>query len=111
MAKHEFCIMSETPENERYDSYDPQKHECQVYIDDDYIEPLLPYFEGILCYCHTRLITSYNLIYCGITLIPPDSSKQFVLVFKEHNHGQYDELIVLFKKSVDENKYIIHYGL
>ena len=111
MAKHEFAIMRETPNNERYDSYEPQNYSSLISIDDDYIEILIPSFEGILCYCHTRLIEINNLVYCGITLIPPESAKLFVVVFEGNNMGQYDALIDLFKQAIKQEKYIIHYGL
>lgn len=110
MATHEFGIMEAAPGNERYDSYEPQNYGC-ICIDDDFIEPLMPDFEGIPCYCHTRFIPTNNLVYCGITLIPPESAKLFVAIFKKYNTGQYNTIIDLFERAINQEKYIIHYGL
>lgn len=110
MATHKFGIMQQTPDNERYDSYEPQSYDC-ISIDDDFIEPLMPMFDNIPCYCHTRLLPTHNLVYCGITLIPPKSAKLFTDIFRKNNIGQYDTIILLFEEASKREKYIIHYGL
>lgn len=110
MAKHEFGIMLHTPGDERYDKYEPEKYQL-ISIDDEYIEKLLTEFEEILCYWHTRQRPEKNIAYCGITLIPPESTDNFITVFDRHNHGEYDEVIRLFVYAKKTGKYVIHYGI
>lgn len=110
MATHEFGMMRRPPGDERYDTYDPEKYDC-IAIDDDYIEPLIPEFDGILCYWHTRLTPGDNLAYCGVTLIPPVSAPRFAAIFKQQGQPQYKAIISLFEQAAKEGNYIIHYGL
>jgi len=55
------------------------------------------------------------LDYCGVTLIPPESLKQFRdVIIKANNHFKTKELQLLTEKiteAITENKYLIHYGI
>lgn len=111
MAKHEFGIMNENPiKSKRYDEYEPKKYEL-ISIDDNYIEYLLAQFNNIPCFWHCLQISQFNLAYCGITLIPPTSLKNFVCVFKSQQSCVFNEVITLFEKAEKNNKFIIHYGI
>lgn len=110
MATHEFGIMQNKPDNRLYHSYEPEKY-CVIKIDDEYIENLLEDFEDIPCYCHTLCRPETNLAYCGITLIPPESTGSFIRVFRRHDNGQFKKIIDLFEQAQRDEKYIIHYGL
>ena len=56
-----------------------------------------------------------GLDYCGVTLIPPESLKEFKeVIIKANNHYQSQELNLLIEKiykAICENKYLIHYGI
>lgn len=109
MAKHEFGIMDFEPlKGIRYDEYEPEKYNC-ISVYDIYLENILDLFFDIDTFCHTVDIPSKGLIYTGITLIPPLSSKKFA--DKLTNFDGLDELASLFKKAHRENKFVIHYGL
>jgi hypothetical protein len=110
MAKHEFGIMPNTPGNERYDNYEPEKYNL-VSVDDKDIEKISEELDDISCYWHTLCRPENNLAYCGITLIPPKSQLRFIEIFKRHDKGQYRNVIDIFEQASRENKYIIHYGL
>ncbi len=109
MAKHEFGIMKITPKlNERYDTYEPEKYDC-ISIHDDFIEPLLDKLAHIDCYWHTLDRPEGGLAYCGITLIPPSSLEQFVVLL-DGTIGT-DELKSLLLKAKAEDKFVIHFGI
>jgi len=56
-----------------------------------------------------------GLDYCGVTIIPPESLKQFRdVIIKANNEYQYQELEALIEKisdAIKNDKYIIHYGI
>ena len=110
MANHGFGIMPVTPGKKRYDTCDPEKYGC-IFLDDDDLSPLLPEFEHIPCYWHTRLRPEYNLDYCGITLIPPSSASLFAEVWRRQDGRQFEPVLALFERGIREEKFIIHYGL
>lgn len=109
MAKHEFGIMEMAPiKNIRYDEYEPNKYNC-ITVDDIHLENILDLFCDIDTFCHTIDIASKGLIYTGVTLIPPLSSKEFAK--RIEGFKELEELKRLFEKAHGENKFIIHYGL
>ena len=109
MAKHEFGIMQNPPEeHKRYDEYEPEKYSC-ISVDDDYIEKIDANLNNIDFYWHTLDIKGKGLAYCGVTLIPPTSMESFINVIKEVN--ELSELKELLVKAHKENKWVIHYGL
>ncbi len=109
MAKHEFGIMQNAPQQgKRYDIYEPRKYNC-ISVDDDHLEDIVGNFDHIDFYWHTLDVKGKGIAYCGITLIPPDSIEAFVDVIKDI--PELSELKKLSKKALLENKWIIHYGL
>lgn len=109
MAKHEFGIMpSEPKQGKRYDEYEPQKYNC-ICVDDEDLEAVLLDFKGIDFYWHTLNVKEKGLNYCGITLIPPRSTKAFIDVIKDIS--ALSKLKELSKKALKENKWIIHFGI
>lgn len=56
-----------------------------------------------------------GLDYSGITIIPPESLKQFRdIIIKANNHFKAKELQLLTEKIIEAitgNKYLIHYGI
>ena len=109
MAKHEFGIMAKTPEKgKRYDEYEPEKYNC-ICVDDEYVEKLHDDLNKTDFYWHTLDVKGKGLAYCGVTLIPPDSLASFIDAVKDD--FQLAELENLLKKALEENKWIIHFGL
>lgn len=109
MAKHEFGIMRKNPApHQRYDTYEPEKYDC-ISVHDDFIEPLLDELSALDCYWHTIDRPEKGLAYCGISLIPPSSMKQFVSLLD--GNAEMDELRSLLLKAKSENKFVIHFGI
>ena len=109
MAKHEFGIMPEAPRRgERYDRYEPEKYAC-ISVDDDYVEAITERLTAIDFYWHTLSVKGKGLAYCGVTLIPPSSLYAFIGVIEGDTN--LSELKELLEKALDEDKWVIHYGL
>ena len=109
MAKHEFGIMPCAPKvQERYDTYEPEKYGC-IAVDDDLIETLAQEWSGIDTYWHTVDRPAKGLAYCGITLIPPESSRDMIMIKREKE--EFQPLRELLQQAAAENRFVIHFGL
>ena len=109
MAKHEFGIMMNNPrQSERYDEYEPWKYEC-ISVDNKYLEGVVERLSSIDFYWHTLSVKGKGLAYCGVTLVPPCSLKAFIDSIADI--PELCELKKLFKKALDKNKWVIHYGI
>lgn len=112
MAKHEFVIMKNEPMYEdRFDEYDPYKYNNCIWVDDDFIEPILIDLQSIDCYWHTLKVAGKGIAYCGITLIPPQSMDKLKNILLLQDKIEYIDLISLINMAKEENKYIIHFGI
>jgi hypothetical protein len=69
----------------------------------------------IKTYHHSYNIPELSLARWGVTLIPPKSLEQFYSIVasdkRSKSSKQLIELMVLLRKAVAENKYVIHYGV
>lgn len=92
----------------RYDEYEPQKYHC-ISVNDDDLEDLDANFNHIDFYWHTLDVKGKGLAYCGITLIPPSSIRSFIDVIK--SVSVLSALKELSEKALEENKWMIHFGL
>lgn len=118
LAKHEFGIIDAFEENKWYSEYEPEKYNC-VSVSDDLIEELITKYNEelmtIKTYFQVTTQPGVGLDYCGVTLIPPESLKQFRdVIIKANSHYQSQELKLLIEKVSDaiiKNKYLIHYGI
>lgn len=109
MARHEFGIMQNAPQQgKRYDDYEPWKYSC-ISVDDEHLEGIAENFNHIDFYWHALDVKGKGIAYCGITLIPPCSMEAFADVIKDIS--ELSELKELIKTASSENKWIIHYGL
>ena len=109
MAKHEFSIMKEQPkQGHRYDKYEPEQYNCIV-VDDDDLEDILQELQHIDFYWHTVDMPGKGIAYAGITLIPPGSMKAFLAVIE--NIPELIQLKNLMNQALDENKWMIHFGI
>jgi hypothetical protein len=118
VAKHEFGIIDSFEENKWYSDYEPEKYNC-ISISDDLIEELIiKYNEELMAIKTYFQVTSQpgtGLDYCGVTLIPPESLKQFRdIIIKANNYFKAKEFKLLTEKiteAITGNKYLIHYGI
>lgn len=109
MAKHEFGIMKHSPKpSARYDDYEPQKYNC-IPVDDNYIEQITPRLNNVEFYWNSLDMPAKGIAYCGITLIPPTSVKRMIEVIKTVD--ELSDLEQLLQKALNENKWVIHFGL
>ena len=109
MANHEFGIMQIPPQNgQRFDAYEPEKYDC-ISVKDDYIENILEKLSDIDFYLHTLDVSCKGIEYTGITLVPPSSMQQFISVIEIA--PELLELKNLLLKALNENKWIIHFGI
>ena len=93
-----------------FDTYEPNKYNC-IEIDDDFIEPILIELQSIDCYYNTICNKGNGLAYYGITLIPPESIDLLKSILLQQDNTEYIDLISLVNKALEENKYIIHFGI
>lgn len=118
LARHEFGIIDFFEENRWYSEYEPEKYNC-ISISDDIIEELIIKFNDelmtIKTYFQVAAQPGTGLDYCGITIIPPESLRQFRdIIIKANSQYQSQELKLLIEKVSDamsKNKYLIHYGI
>lgn len=109
MLKHEFGIMETSPlSGQRYDKYEPKKYDC-ISVSDRYILPLSEKLSGISFFRHTVDVEGKGLAYWGITLISPDAAGK-MLPLTESIHA-LEPLAKLLRRAIDENKYVIHFGI
>lgn len=118
LAKHEFGIIYSFEESKWYSDYEPEKYNC-ISVDDDLLEDMIiKYNEELIAiktYFQVTTQPGNGLDYWGITLIPPESLKQFRdIIIKANKYYQSQELQLLIKRvsnAISENKYLIHYGI
>jgi hypothetical protein len=118
VAKHEFGIIDSFEENKWYSEYEPEKYNC-ISVNDDLIgELIIKYNEELMAiktYFQVTTQPGAGLDYCGVTLISPESIKQFRdIIIKANNHFKTKELQLLTEKiteAITESKYLIHYGI
>ena len=109
MSYHNFGIMQIPPEyGKRYDEYEPEKYNC-ISVNNDYIESIVNNLNNIDFYWHTLDVSGKGLAYCGITLISPSSMQKFISVIE--NNSKLNELKELLSKALNENKWVIHFGI
>ncbi len=109
MSVHEFAIMPQNPQKEqRYDEYEPQKYAC-IAVPDDAIEGILQKLNEIDFYHHVVYQPKKGLAYCGITLIPPTSDREFIDAIGENE--ELSNLKALLETALMYDKWIIHFGI
>ena len=108
-AKHEFGIMTDAPQAGKiYDKYEPWKYAC-ISVDNDYLEGVAERLSSIDFYWHTLSVKGKGLAYCGITLIPPCSLKALIDVITDNS--ELFKLKKMLEKALDNDSWVIHYGL
>ena len=109
MANHDFGIMMDDPQQgEKYNHYEPWKYGC-IAVDDDDLENIVDRFFSMDFYWDTLSVKEKGLNYYGTTLIPPYQLKTFVERIADV--PEMSELKSLLEKALNENKWVIHYGV
>ena len=103
LAKHEFGIIDSFEENKWYSEYEPEKYNC-ISVSDDLIEELIiKYNEELMTiktYFQVTTQPGTGLDYCGITIIPTDSLRQFRdIIIKANSQYQSQELKLLIERG------------
>ena len=130
MLIHHF-IMSDKEEILRYTEIDPEdnfamldpiiiKHRKRkrifskkcIRISDDIILDNIEAFDHIPTCWYSLDDKDYGLFYYGITIIQPENVPEFVHVLLNlGDNPEIKELIKLCNIAIDENKYIVHFGI
>lgn len=110
----EFGIVDNFDKNKDYSEYEPQKYNC-IAIEDDIIDDWWNELVLIKTYFHNCNRPEYALARCGVTLIPPESLEAFYDIVANDSRSKKSEelinLMLLIRKAINENKYVIHYGV
>lgn len=110
----EFGIIDEFDKDKSYWDYEPQKYNC-VAIDDDILNDWWDELILIKTYFHCFSRPCFSLARWGITLIPPESLKAFYNIVstdeRSKSSKELTDLMILLRKAISENKYVIHYGV
>ena len=111
---NEFGIIDKFDNQKDYSSYEPQKYNC-ISVDDDIINNLIKPLSVMKSYSHSLNRPGNGLNHWGITLLPPESLSLFYEVitssifFKES--AELNKLAIIIIKTIEEKKYMIHYGV
>ncbi|AEE92444.1 conserved protein of unknown function [Tepidanaerobacter acetatoxydans Re1] len=102
MAKHDFGIIDSFEENKWYSVYEPEKYNC-ISVSDDLIKELIIKFNDelmtIKTYFQVTTQPGTGLDYNGVTLVPPESLRQFRdIIIKANSQYQSQELKLLIEK-------------
>ncbi len=108
MLTHEFGIIEELDERERYNEYNPEKYGC-VEVEDEVVSGWMDALSMMKTYFHGVHRPEMGLAYSGITLIPPESLE--LLEDVAVTSGGPTELIEKIRLTLVEGKYMIHFGV
>ena len=118
MAKHDFGIIEKFEDDKWYSDYEPEKYNCISFSDYLIEQLLIRYLKDIgnlKTYFHVKKHPGLGLDYCGTTIIPPSSLKEFKKIIitanKQFKSLELDKLINKVNIAIRENKYLIHYRI
>lgn len=114
MENSEFGIIDKIDYEHDYSDYEPRKYNC-VSIHDRYLDDWWNTLMTMKTYFHNIGRPAFGLARWGVTLIPPESLAVFEdIVISDRRIYLDQELIDLaevIQKAIQDNKYIIHYGV
>lgn len=115
LIKTEFGIIDDFDETKDYGVYEPERYHC-IYIDDDrYINDWWDRLVLMKTYFHCFSRPETGLARWGVTLIPPESLPAFQdIVLSDHRINEDEHLVQLaqlIQKAIQEEKYMIHFGV
>lgn len=111
----QFGIIDKFEKDKDYSSkYEPERYNC-VAIDDDILNDWWDELILIKTYFHNYSRPNFALARWGVTIIPPESLESFYRIVltdrRSKTSNELIDLIILLKKAISENKYVIHYGI
>ncbi len=111
----EFGIIDYIDKEKDYSKYEPDKYNCVAISEDEYIND---WWDRLLCiktYFHNLHRPSTALARWGVTIIPPDSLTAFQDIVISDRRLKHDCNLValanIIHQAIDEDKYMIHYGV
>ena len=115
MIKTEFGIIDAIDPEKNYNIYEPETYHGVAIDDDKYISDWWPRLLLIRTYTQSLKRPSFALDRWGVTLIPPESlpALQDIVISDRRIHHDH-QLIALADKisqAIDEQKYMIHFGI
>ncbi len=110
----QFGIIDEFKKDKDYSNYEPEKYHC-IAIDDDILNDWWRQLILIKTYFHCYNRQEFALARWGVTLIPPESLESFYNIVatdqRSKSSKELTDLMILLRKTISENKYVIHYGV
>lgn len=110
----EFGIIDNFEKDKDYSNYEPQKYNC-IAINDDILNDWWDDLTLIKTYFHCYSRPDFSLDRWGVTLIPPESLEAFYNIISNDKKSKISleliNLMILIRRGISENKYIIHYGV
>ena len=116
--KHNFGVIEKFEEDKWYSDYEPKKYNC-ISVSDDLLEGIvkehLEELGKLKTYFQMKKHPGLGLDYCGITIIPPRSLKEFKKIIaranKQFKSSELENLINKINIAIRDNKHLIHYGI
>lgn len=111
---HEFGIIDNHKDLSIYIDYEPKKFNC-ISVGDNVVSGLMEQLLIMKTYFQTFNRPAYGLAYHGTTIIPPESLSLFydIVVYSNYFKKSADlqELTLIIIRAIEEEKYMIHFGI
>ena len=110
MTCHNFCILETPPKDGEVFEFDLERYARRVDVEDDLLATVAETWMDVPCYWNAKGNgMQKGLAYYGITLIPPASAAKIV----SHIQGQaeFAQLSAFLQTAVQEEKYVLHFGI
>ncbi|MDO5293632.1 MAG: hypothetical protein Q4F05_12895 [bacterium] len=115
MIKAEFGIIDSLELDREYIEYEPEKYDCVAIDDDQYMDNWWSELEEIDTYEHSLKRPAKGGARWGITIIPPESLEKFYRIVINDKRIAKDvnlkELANKINDAINQNKYMIHFGI
>ncbi len=121
MIRAEFGIIDDFEKfqkQQKYSEYAPEKYHCVAVDDDIYMNDWMAQLydtDTLNVYSRAVLQPQKSLSRFGITIIPPTSLPAFLNIVISDKQYENDinltDLAELIRRAIEEEKYMIHYGV
>ncbi len=115
MIRTEFGIIEQIDPAKDYSKYEPEKYGCVAIDDDIYINDWWEQLTQINTYFHCLSRPANALARWGVTLIPPESLPALLKIVQGDKRLYLDknisDLAKKIQKAIQEQKYMIHFGV
>lgn len=110
MPAHEFGIIDRLSAK-ACNQYEPERYGCIKVSDSDMVPLLEELGARLSTYFHSLDRPATGLAYGGVTLIPPASLGEFRDILLSRHNPAYDALIALIGKAIEQDRFMIHFGI